>query len=50
MTELEQSVQLSEKFPTVEEYLYRRLGSSAVDVSTAAMESVFHSLKYNRHF
>ena len=50
MTELEQRVELSEQFPTVEEYLHRRLGSSAVDVSTAVVEYVLDFSHEIRHF
>lgn len=40
MTEEEQLVQMSGSLPTVEEYTRRRLGSSAVGVCLAVMESV----------
>ena len=41
MTDLEQQVQLSGRLPTVEEYMRRRMGSSAVRVCLAITESVF---------
>ena len=38
MSALEQRVQISEKIPTIEEYLERRMGSGAVGVCWAITE------------
>ena len=38
MSALEQKVQMSEKLPTVEEYMQRRMGSSGVRLTLAIIE------------
>ena len=38
MTDIEQRVQMSDKLPTVEEYMHRRMGSSAVGICLAMTE------------
>ncbi|KAK1144951.1 hypothetical protein N8T08_004666 [Aspergillus melleus] len=39
MTDLEQRVQSSNKLPTVEEYLHRRMGSSALEVALTSLKT-----------